>query len=64
MWQRRKSDKEFKLMTFEFSKNREDLKVMYKEPDIIYRWRRKFLDKKTESFPGFEIPPFWLKNRV
>lgn len=51
-------------MTFEFSKNREDLKVMYKEPDIIYRWRRKFLDKKTESFPGFEIPPFWLKNRV
>jgi transposase-like protein len=34
MEQRRKFDKEFKLMTVELSKNREDLKELAKELDI------------------------------
>jgi transposase-like protein len=60
MEQRRKFDKEFKLMTVELSKNREDLKELAKELDIrvelIYRWRREFSEKKTGSFPGHGKP--------
>jgi transposase-like protein len=56
MEQRRKFDKEFKLMTVELSKNRENLVDLAKELDIkvgfIYRWRREFLDKREGSFPG------------
>jgi transposase-like protein len=46
---RRKFDKEFKLMTVELSKSRENLVDLAEELDIkvglIYRWRREFLDK-------------------
>jgi len=56
MEQRRKFDKEFKLMTVELSKSRENLVDLAKELDIkvglIYRWRREFLDKREGSFPG------------
>ena len=60
MERRRKFDKEFKLMIVELSKSREDLKELAKELDIrvelIYRWRREFLEKKTGSFPGHGKP--------
>ena len=43
-------------MTVELSKSREDLKELAKELDVrvelIYRWRREYLEKKTGSFPG------------
>jgi transposase len=56
MSQRRKFDKEIKLMTVELSKNRENLVDLAKELDIkvglIYRWRRELLDKGGGSFPG------------
>jgi transposase len=56
MSQRRKFDKEFKLMTVELSKTRDNLVDLAKELDIkvglIYRWRREFLDKGESSFPG------------
>ena len=57
---RRKFDKEFKLMTVELSKSRENLNDLAKELDIraelIYRWRREFLEKKEGSFPGHGKP--------
>lgn len=47
-------------MTVELSKNREDLKELAEELDIrvelIYRWRRELLEKKTGSFPGHGKP--------
>jgi transposase len=56
MIQRRKFDKEFKLMTVELSKSRDDIKELAKELDIrvdlIYRWRKEFLEKESGSFPG------------
>lgn len=66
MEQRRKFDKEFKLMTVELSKNREDLKALAKELDIrvelIYRWRKEFMEKKTGSFPGHGKPKQTLEE--
>lgn len=53
---RRKYDKNFKLMSVELSKNREDFTVLAKELDIraelLYRWRREYADKSEVSFPG------------
>jgi transposase len=60
MGQRRKLNKEFKLMTVELSKSRENLVVLVKELDIkiglIYRWHREFLDKREGRFPGHGKP--------
>jgi transposase len=54
--QRRKFDKEFKLMAVELSKTRENINELAKElgirPELIYRWRTELLDKKEGSFPG------------
>jgi transposase len=53
---RRKYDKEFKLMAVELSKSRKDIPVLAKEldlrPELIYRWRKEYLDNKEGSFPG------------
>jgi transposase len=53
---RRKFDKEFKLMTVELSKSRENLVDLVEELNIkvglIYRWRREFLNKGKGSFAG------------
>ncbi len=47
-------------MTVEHSKSRENLIDLVKELDIklglIYRWRREFLDKWEDSFPGSGKP--------
>lgn len=53
---RRKYDREYKLMAVELSQKRTDLVALAKEleirPELLYRWRREFLDKKEISFPG------------
>ncbi len=53
---RRKYDKEFKLMAVELSKSREDIPVLAKEldirPELLYRWRKEYLEYKEGSFPG------------
>jgi len=58
--ERRRFDKEFKLMTVELSKTRENLNELAKELGIrvalIYRWRTEFLDKGRGSFPGHGQP--------
>ncbi|WP_394351953.1 transposase [Rhodocytophaga rosea] len=57
---RRKFDKEFKLMTVELSKSRTDYGQLAREldisPDLIYRWRKEYLDKKEGGFPGHGKP--------
>ena len=54
--ERRKFDKEFKLMTVELSKNKDNYSELAEElgirPELIYRWRREFLSKGECSFPG------------
>lgn len=54
--QRRKFDKEFKLMAVELSKSRDNIHELAKElgigPALIYRWRSELLDKAEGSFPG------------
>ncbi len=56
MSERRKYDKEFKLMTIELSKSRDSQKDLARELDIpvalIYRWRREYQEKQTGSFSG------------
>ena len=58
--ERRKFDKEFKLMTVELSKARENLNELAKElgirVELIYRWHTEFLEKGTGSFPGHGKP--------
>jgi transposase-like protein len=58
--ERRKFDKEFKLMTVELSKSRANLNELAKElgirVELIYRWRNELLDKGAGSFPGHGIP--------
>src|SRR3989337_1196978 len=53
---RSKFDKEFKLMTVELSRTRENMNELAKElgirVELIYRWRTDFLDKGAGSFPG------------
>jgi transposase len=60
--QRRKFDKEFKLMTVELSKNRDNINELATElgirPELIYRWRTELLDKKEGSFPGNGKPKY------
>ena len=60
--ERRKFDKEFKQMTVELSKTRENLNELAKELGIrvalIYRWRTEFLDKGRGSFPGHGHPKY------
>ncbi len=56
--QRRRFDKEFKLMAVELSKTRQNLNELTKElgirVELIYRWRTEFLDKGEGSFPVME----------
>lgn len=58
--ERRKFDKEFKLMTVELSKSRENLNELAQElgirVELIYRWRTELLDKGEGSFPGHRKP--------
>src|SRR5687768_17422163 len=58
--ERRKFDKEFKLMTVELSKSRVNLNELAKElgirVELIYRWRTELLDKRSGSFPGHGKP--------
>lgn len=53
---RRSYNKEFKLMTVELSKSREDYTELAKEldirPELVYRWRREYLGNEKGSFPG------------
>ncbi len=60
--QRKKFDKEFKLMAVELSKTRENINDLAKElgirPELIYRWRTEILDKKEGSFPGNGKPKY------
>lgn len=53
---RRSYNKEFKLMTVELSKSREDYTELAKEldirPELVYRWRREYLGNEKRSFPG------------
>jgi len=64
--ERRKFDKEFKLMTVELSQTRENLNELAKELGIrvalIYRWRTEFLDKGRGSFPGHGQPKHTLRG--
>lgn len=43
-------------MVVELSKSREDFTEIAKEldirPELIYRWRREYLDHQEDSFPG------------
>jgi transposase len=58
--ERRKFDKEFKLMTVELSKSRANLNELAKElgirVELLYRWRNELLDKGAGSFPGHGKP--------
>ncbi|MCC9167220.1 transposase [Pontibacter harenae] len=58
--ERRKFDKEFKLMAVELSKTRENTYELAKElgirPELIYRWRSEHLEKPESSFAGHEKP--------
>ena len=53
---RRQYDKEFKLMAIELGKNRKDIPELAEElgirAELIYRWRREYLESKEISFPG------------
>jgi len=56
MKKRRKYDSEFKQMAVELSKHRKDLIILAEEldisPDLLYLWRREFLEHQETSFPG------------
>ena len=58
--ERRKFDKDFKLMAVELSKTRDNFHELADElgvrPELIYRWRKEFLDKGEGSFPGHGKP--------
>ena len=53
---RRKFDREFKLRAVEMSYNRDNIKELAHEldvlPELIYRWRREFASKDKASFTG------------
>ena len=54
--ERKTYPKEFKLMSVEFSNTRKDLSALAKEldipPSLLYRWRREYVGKQSNSFPG------------
>ena len=54
--ERRKFDKEFKLMAVELSKSRSNIQELAHElgvrPELIYRWRSEHLEKPEGSFTG------------
>ena len=54
--ERRKFDKEFKLMAVELSKSRDSIQELAQElgvrPELIYRWRSEYLQKPAGSFTG------------
>lgn len=58
--ERRKFDKEFKLMAVELSNTRENIQELAKElgirPELIYRWRSEHLEKPSGSFTGHGKP--------
>ena len=53
---RKQYDREFKIMAVELSKTRANMVLLAKEldvrPELLYRWRREFLDDPHASFPG------------
>jgi transposase len=53
---RKQFDREFKIMAVELSKTRTNMVLLAKEldirPELLYRWRREFLDAPLTSFPG------------
>ena len=53
---RRKYDHNFKIKAVELSQQRESVSELSIElglnPNLIYRWRREFLDRNEASFPG------------
>ena len=53
---RKQYDREFKVMAVELSKSRTNMVLLAKEldvrPELLYRWRREFLDSPQTSFPG------------
>ncbi|WP_460970158.1 transposase [Pontibacter aydingkolensis] len=54
--ERRRFDKEFKLMAVELSKSRNSIQELAHElgvcPELIYRWRPEHLEKPEGSFTG------------
>jgi transposase len=54
--ERKTYPKEFKLMSVELSNTRNDLSGLAKElgipPSLLYRWRREYAGKQSNSFPG------------
>ena len=58
--ERRKFDKDFKLMAVELSKTRDNFHELADElgirPELIYRWRKELIDKGEGSFPGHGKP--------
>ncbi|MBW7466935.1 transposase [Pontibacter aydingkolensis] len=54
--ERRRFDKEFKLMAVELSKSRNSIQELAHElgvrPELIYRWRSEHLEKPEGSFTG------------
>lgn len=54
--ERRKFDKEFKLMAVELSKSRGNINELARElgvrPELIYRWRSEHLERPESSFTG------------
>lgn len=58
--ERRKFDKEFKLMAVELSRTRENIQELAQElgirPELIYRWRSEHLEKPGGSFTGHGKP--------
>lgn len=53
---RKQYDREFKVMAVELSKTRESIVLLAKEldvrPELVYRWRREFMENSQISFPG------------
>lgn len=54
--QRRKFTRQFKLNAVELSHQRSNIRELAQElgvhPELLYRWRRQFAEKKEKSFPG------------
>jgi transposase len=53
---RKQYDREFKIMAVELSKTKSNMALLAKEldvrPELLYRWRREFIEEPQTSFPG------------
>ena len=53
---RKQYDREFKVMAVELSKSHANIVLLAREldirPELLYRWRREFMDAPQSSFPG------------